>query len=196
MRFPHLKWLAVGTAIWALDEEMLTAMWESGCYRIYLPVESGDQEVLSKIVKKPLRLDKIPLLLKKMRSLGIEAYGFFVVGFPRETPEQVKRTLHYARKLNLDGHYIFYATPHPGTEMYEICKRHNYIIDELSYKDLYSRKIHIETPVLPAAKLRQIVRRHNIIMQWRMLWRHPLRESPRVAAKLWRDFKRKVLKAD
>lgn len=196
MRFPHLKWLAVGTAIWALDEEMLISMQESGCYRIYLPVESGDQEVLSKIVKKPLRLDKIPSLLEKMRSLRMEVEGFFVVGFPGETPEQVKRTLRYARKLNLDGHYIFYATPHPGTEMHEICKRHNYIIDELSYKDLYSRQIHIETPILPADLLRSIVRRHNIIIQWRMFWRHPIRETPRVFAKLLRDFKQKVLRKD
>ncbi len=196
MRFPHLKWLAVGIALWALDEEMLISMRESGCYRIFLPIESGDQEVLTKIIKKPLRLDKVPFLVKKMRSLGIGVEGFFVVGFPGETPEQVKRTLQYIRRLNLDAYYIFYATPYPGTELYDICKKHNYIIDNFSYKDLESRRIHIETPLLPAEKLRRIVRRHNIIMQWMMFWRHPIRETPRVFSKLLRDFKQKALRID
>lgn len=196
MRFPYLKWLAVGTALWALDEEMLISMRQSGCYRIYLPVESGDQEVLNKIVKKPLRLDKIPLLLKKMRTLGIEVHGFFVVGLPGETAEQVERTLRYTRKLNLDASYIFYATPHPGTEMYDICKKNNYIINELDYKSLDSRKIHIETPVLSAEKLRSLMRRHNIIQQWRMFCRHPIREIPRIIDKLRRDLKQKVLKEE
>lgn len=189
-RFPRLKWLSLGVALWALDEEMITRMSESGCYRIYLPVESGDQEVLTRIVKKPLRLDKIPFLLKKMKSLGMEVHGFFVVGFPGETPEQVRQTLRYARKLNLDHHYVYYATPYPGTDMYAICKRNGSIIEEEGYKNLDPRKIHIETPTLPTAMLRSIVRRHNIINQWTLFRRHPIREFPVIVSKLWRDIKR------
>lgn len=183
-RFPRLKWLAIGSAIWTLDEEILAGMAASGCYRIYLPVESGDQEVLARIVKKPLPLDRIPRLVKRIKSLGMEACGFFIVGFPGETPEQARRTLRYARQLNLDDHYVYYATPYPGTEMYDICKRNGYLDGETGYKDLYPRKIHIATPALPAATLRRLVRRHNIICQWKAFWRHPLKEFPRVVAKL------------
>lgn len=189
-RFPRLKWLSAGTAIWALDEEMLASMAESGCYRIYLPVESGDQEVLTGIVRKPLKLDRIPSLVKIIRSLGMEVHGFFIVGFPGETPEQARRTLRYARKLNLDAHYVYYATPYPGTEMHAICKRNGFIIEEAGYKNLDPRKIHIETPVLPATVLRRLVRRHNIICQWTQFRRHPLREFPVIVSKLWRDLRR------
>jgi magnesium-protoporphyrin IX monomethyl ester (oxidative) cyclase len=188
-RFPRLKWLSLGVALWALDEEMITSMAESGCYRIYLPVESGDQDVLTRIVKKPLLLSKIPPLLEKMRSLGMEVHGFFVIGFPGETPEQVRQTLRYARELNLDHHYIYYATPYPGTEMYETCKQGGFIIEKSGYKSLYPRQIHIETPALPAAILRRIVRRHNIINQWTLFQQHPIMEFPVIVSKLWRDFK-------
>jgi len=191
-RFPRLKWLSLGVALWALDEETITSMAESGCYRIYLPVESGSQDVLTRIVRKPLLLSKIPPLLKKMKILGMEVHGFFVVGFPGETPDQARQTLRYARKLNLDHHYVYYATPYPGTDMYDICKRNGYIIEEEGYKNLDPRKIHIETPVLPAAVLRRIVRRLNIICQWTLFRRHPIREFPVVVSKLWRDFKRNL----
>jgi anaerobic magnesium-protoporphyrin IX monomethyl ester cyclase len=194
-RFPGLTWLATGTAIWALDEEMLTRMQESGCYRIYLPIESGDQEVLSAIVRKPLRLDRVPALVRKIKSIGMEAHGFFIVGLPGETPEQVKRTLRYARELRLDACYIYYATPYPGTDMYEICKQHNYIVDE-DYKSLEPRRIHISTPLLPANTLRRIVRMHNIVCQWEMLLQHPMRESYNIFQKAWRDLKRLILGND
>jgi len=188
-KFPGLKWLSAGTALWALDEEMLEAMAASGCYRIYLPVESGDQEVLSRLVKKPLKLDRVPALVRKIKSLGIEAHGFFIVGFPGETPAQVRRTLRYIRKLDLDHHYLYYATPYPGTEMYETCRQKGYLGQKEGYKGLFPREIHIETEVLPAGLLRRMVRRHNMICQWTAFRRHPFREFPRILSKAWRDLK-------
>lgn len=191
-KFPGLKWLSAGTALWALDNEILEAMAASGCYRIYLPVESGDQEVLDKIVRKPLKLDRVPALVRKIKSLGIETHGFFIVGFPGEAPGQVSRTLSYIRKLDLDHHYLYYATPYPGTEMFETCRQKGYLDQNDGYKSLFPRKIHIETEMMPAGLLRRMVRRHNIICQWTAFRRHPFMEFPRIISKLRRDLLRQL----
>jgi anaerobic magnesium-protoporphyrin IX monomethyl ester cyclase len=111
-----------GIALWRLDEKLLKLMKASGCYELTLAVESGDQEVLSKIIKKPLNLDRLESLTENIRKLKIRTQSYFIVGFPGERKEQIHRTFSFARKLKLNSAAFFIANPLPGTKLYEICK--------------------------------------------------------------------------
>ena len=112
-----------GIALWTLDEELLRLMKRSGCYEFTLGIESGDQEILKKIIKKPLNLKKVKSLVKTMKQLKIQTGAFFVLGLPGETKAQMHNIINFAKKLRLQFAEFFVATPHPGTELYEICKK-------------------------------------------------------------------------
>ncbi|MCG2711197.1 MAG: B12-binding domain-containing radical SAM protein, partial [Candidatus Omnitrophica bacterium] len=71
-----------GIAVWTLDDEILRLMKNSGCYELTVAFESGDQEVLNNIIKKPLNLEKAQKLVLKMKQIGIQVHSFFISGFP------------------------------------------------------------------------------------------------------------------
>lgn len=126
-----LSWtVPSGLAIYSLDDELLEKMAESGCYSISLAIESGDQKVLDTLMHKPIRLEKAKPLVDKARSLGMKSKGFFILGFPGETKQTMRKTIAFAKTLKLDWSLFFMATPLVGTKMYQICKDKHYLKDE------------------------------------------------------------------
>ena len=127
----HLHWNTPnGIAIWTLDEEMLGLMKKSGCFGITLAIESGSQEVLTKLIKKPLKLDKVREVNRIAREKGISRAAYFIVGFPGETREQIQQTVKFSRELKLGGWALFIYNPLPGSELYLESIRRGYITEE------------------------------------------------------------------
>ena len=119
--YKGLTWKCVNVTAWLLDEEILRLMYKSGCNHITVSIESGNQEVLTNIVKKPINLEKIPEKLDLAKSIGFDIIANFVLGFPGETWEQIRGTIRYAQKLNVDIVNFHIATPLPKTELMDIC---------------------------------------------------------------------------
>jgi len=53
--------------------------------------------------------------------------GFFIYGMPEETEETMERTTQLALELDPDLANFMLATPYPGTEMYDLIRRHGNI---------------------------------------------------------------------
>lgn len=119
--YKGLTWKCVNVTAWLLDEEILKLMYKSGCTHITISIESGNQEVLTNIVKKPINLEKIPEKLDLAKSIGFDIIANFVLGFPGEIWEQLRDTIRYAQKLNVDIVNFHIATPLPKTELMDIC---------------------------------------------------------------------------
>ncbi len=136
-----LTWKCVNINVKHLDRDILELMKKSGCYQITISVESGNPYVLKNIIKKPLDLDKIPIIMNIAKELGFEICANFVIGFPGETWEQIRDTFRYAEKLNVDYVAFHIATPLPKTELMEICKKKGY----LQLDDTEGKKMHCYT---------------------------------------------------
>lgn len=183
-----LIWTAPsGIALWALDEEILEKAAESGCYKLFMAVESGDEYVLKHIIRKPLKLKNVLPLAKKIRSLGIEMESFFVVGMPGETKEQLKQTFRFARQLDADNTLYFYANPIPGSPLYEESIKHQYISKEFDYTKLRVSTANLNTPQMSAEELERMVARENLRMRVRYLLRHPVRAAARYSSYIRKD---------
>jgi magnesium-protoporphyrin IX monomethyl ester (oxidative) cyclase len=144
-----LTWMTPnGIALYAVDEKLIEKMKASGCYSVYLAFESGCQDVLSKIIHKPLNVEKARRLSRKFNEAGIETTGMFVIGFPGETLEQIEETVQFAKDVGCDYVSFSIATPYPGTEMYEICAREGYFVDGFNDDSLVFGfgKGHVRTP--------------------------------------------------
>jgi len=126
-----LSWnVPSGMAAYTLDDEILEKMAASGCYSVSLAIESGNQDVIKKLMNKPVNLKKIPGLVKKIREQGMDARGFFILGYPDETRENIRETVDFARSVELDWAYFFIASPLPHTKMWQTCIDKKYITAE------------------------------------------------------------------
>ena len=150
-----------GIAVWAMDEELLEGMKESGCYQLTFAIESGNQDVLDNIVKKPLKLHRVAPLVKKAQSLGIKVHGFFVCGLPGETIAQMHQTYDFAKAAGFDSASFFVATPLVGTELLEVCRREKYLKENTSYQEQLYKIGNINTPDFISTEVEQLVREFN-----------------------------------
>jgi radical SAM superfamily enzyme YgiQ (UPF0313 family) len=107
-----------GLRIDTLDEELLVTMKRAGCHAIGLGIESGNDDIL-KTIKKNLSTALIREKLHLINKVGIRTQGFFILGFPHESRNQILDTIRFAIELPLQSSVFSIMTPYPGSEVYE-----------------------------------------------------------------------------
>jgi len=139
-----------GVALWTLDPPLIDLMKKAGCYEMTLAFESGCQEVLRDIVKKPTNLKKAAEICAYIRGSGIRTDAFYIIGFPGETREQIRETFRFAERMKTDIAYFFVANPLPGTELYETACSRDMLRPDFNFENLaYSRSAYNEGVFAP-----------------------------------------------
>ena len=118
-----------------LNDDLMENMKKSGCVDLVVAAESGDQEVVTNIVKKKLDLNTIVSAAALGKKHGIPMGCFFVIGFPGETQTNINNTLDFAVKLYTRYNcqpIVNLATPLPGTELSQIVQDCGYLAREMS----------------------------------------------------------------
>ena len=134
----NIIWTAKnGLIACSLTREMVEVFYKSGCRYIQIGVESGNKEIL-KWIRKPLNLKRLRKVREMFREFpDIYLAGYFMLGFPQETKEQMLDTYKLALELELDWCAITMAQPLPSSRMYETFVVEGIIDeDEIKYEDL------------------------------------------------------------
>ena len=97
-----LPWSAMCRAD-TIKRETWGLMRESGCFGVKLGVESGNQDVVDKIVNKHLDLALVREIVHELKRIGMTVHGTFTYGLPGETREQMRQTSEFARSLPFDS---------------------------------------------------------------------------------------------
>lgn len=162
-----------GIAVFTLNEKIIRKIKESGCDRLNLALESGNQYVLDNIIRKPLKLKKVIPLIEFARSIGMNVNVFFVVGMPEETIEQIRYTFRFARKMKFYHPHISILTPYPGTEVYEICKEKRYLVEDFNLDNLMITRYNIETLDWTIEELDNVIKSETRILRIHYYLRRP-----------------------
>ena len=86
----------------SVAQHLFPAMAKAHCRTLMFGVESGSQKVLDRL-KKEQTLEEVQSSVTRAKAAGIEiVHGFFVVGSPDETVEDIRSTFAFAAKLRLD----------------------------------------------------------------------------------------------
>ena len=97
-----------------LDLETLRTMKDTGAYSFNVGIESGSQRILD-LMKKNLTLEFIEEKVNLIVAAGLEPCGFFIIGFPGETLEDIEATIRFAKRLKLKRAHFSNFLPLPGT---------------------------------------------------------------------------------
>lgn len=122
-----------------IDREMLEALKEAGCYRIFYGIESGNPRVLEKL-NKMTDIKKIEDIVRLTDKIGISTFGYFLVGSPGDTHATIRETIDFAKRLPLDFAIFNALTPFPQTPLY-----HQYYLP-LVADDFWADYIRRDTP--------------------------------------------------
>ncbi len=111
-----------GIAINRLDKDVIKAMVEGGLIRISIAIESGSQKI-RELMMKGLKQHKIYEAANELAKYPhVFVKAFFIVGMPEETEETLEETRDMIKTLPIDKFSINYATPFPGTALFNQCK--------------------------------------------------------------------------
>ncbi len=97
-------------------------------------------------MRKKVDLAKAKQLIKYARSIGVNTKTFWILGYPGESKETMKRTINVAYEMGADWSLFFPATPLPGTDMLRRCQDNGWLADpNLDYRR-YFFTANIRTP--------------------------------------------------
>ncbi|MEB3807068.1 MAG: B12-binding domain-containing radical SAM protein [Desulfurococcales archaeon] len=119
---------ACGARVDHLSREFMKYLHENNCVTIYVGVESAKQETIDKIGKR-ITIDQVKRVFQWKKEIGAFVVGSFILGFPWETIDDMKRTVDFAVKLDPDYAQFTALTPYPGTPLFNYAKEHGLIED-------------------------------------------------------------------
>ena len=115
---PGILWrVPGGICVSSIDDEVCYLLAQSGCYEIWMGIESGSQRILD-AMHKGTTLEKIRKAVTSAKRYKINVGGFFILGYPGETDADRRQTLSFALSLPLDYAKFTIFIPQPGTEMF------------------------------------------------------------------------------
>ncbi len=118
--------------------ELLRLMKKSGCYRLSIGVESGNDYIRNTILRKQLKREKIIEAFRTCHESGIEPHSFIMVGSPGESMKSVMDTVLLLDEIKPTTTQVTITTPLPGTDLYSHCEENNIIrADAWSDYDYY-----------------------------------------------------------
>lgn len=147
-----VPWVTVhGMKVNHTDLELFQLMKAAGCKRVGFGVESGDDYILKKVIKKSQTVDMVREAFKNAKAAGLQTMGFFIFGNPEENAETMDKTIELALELDPDLANFMIAAPFPGTRMYETIEKHGNIFSH-DWKDfaIHEQKARYEMGDLTA----------------------------------------------
>ena len=122
-----LKWECL-SRVDTFNVDIASAMISAGCRRVFFGIESGDDGILREM-RKQISVSDVRRGVGVAVKAGLEAAGFFIVGYPGEDDSTILKTVKFATELPLD--YVSFSLPYPipGTGLY------NRVKDRMSEKD-------------------------------------------------------------
>lgn len=108
----------INTRVDLIRENEIVLLKQAGLVQVDLGIESGSQRSLDTLRKK-ITAGQIKESVKILKKHAIKVSGFFMIGIPGETEEDILLTLSLAKSLELDRGSVSIYTPLPGSELYE-----------------------------------------------------------------------------
>ncbi len=153
---------------------MLPLLSKANCKFLAFGVESGSQKILNRLVKDQT-LEEVKFAIDEAKRQRIEkVHGFFVVGCPDETEEEILDSFRFASKLQLDSFGFNRLCVYRGTPLWDEYLQRGLIDDERDW-DKWFRCSEVDPTVLPADIVHKTRKKGYILLFKHLIIHHPIR---------------------
>ena len=129
-------------------QHLFPEMAKANCRTIMFGLESGSQKVLDRLNKEQT-LEEVETAVTNAKQAGIEiVHGFFVVGSPDETVEDIRSTFDFASRLRLDTFGFNRLCVYRGTPLWQEYVKRGLVNDQADWYK-YFKCSEIDPTCLP-----------------------------------------------
>ncbi|MGH9667886.1 MAG: hopanoid biosynthesis associated radical SAM protein HpnJ, partial [Bryobacteraceae bacterium] len=113
-----------------------------------------------KNIKKGATIDMAQRFTANCKKLGLVIHGDFIVGLPGETRETLRKTIDFAKRLDVETIQVSLGHAYPGTEFYDYAKKNALVmIDGMADETGHQLPNVIYPGILDEAELMEWVER-------------------------------------
>ncbi len=145
-----MKW-QINTRIDNIEEEQLSKMVKAGLEQIDLGIESGSPASLITL-NKNITVDQIEPAIKIAKK-HVKVSGFFMIGIPGETEDDIEMTFTLAKRLDLDKASWSIFTPLPGSLLFDNLKSQGRLPANIDWSQTHFIDSNISYSQVPHEKL-------------------------------------------
>ncbi|UCG70791.1 MAG: radical SAM protein, partial [Thermoplasmata archaeon] len=114
---PGLLWSCTGR-VNLVNDDLVEAMRSAGCVSISYGFESGSPRML-KSMKKMATVKQMENAVRINRKFGMMVPISFIIGMPGEDDVSCRETVEFCVRNHLPLRSIMFATPYPGTKLFD-----------------------------------------------------------------------------
>lgn len=146
-----------GTRADFINEKALEIFKESGCYEVFLGVESASQESLDWL-NKGISLKQIEEAFSICRKNKLCINATFMIGLPQDNTESIEKTIALAKRLNPDYATFYAFTPLAGTQAFDFYNA-NQLLGRKDWDAVDFQQVGIKTRYLSSRQIECLINR-------------------------------------
>ena len=142
------------------DDELMKLMTNAGFTRVFIGIETPDEQCLTECSKQQNRNRDMLADVKRIQRAGMQVQGGFIVGFDHDGPSIFKRQIDFIQQSGIVTAMVGMLQAPPGTRLFERMKKLGRIKG-----DATGDNVDGTTNIVPAMGLDTLVEGYQSILQ-------------------------------
>jgi len=119
-----------------VDEELCRLLRKMGVTKVWMGMESASETTLRYLKGETISVNDHLRTIKILRKYKIELSVSFIIGSPKETKEEILKTLDFIKENRLPEFTIYLLTPLPGTPVWQYAEERKLVSENMDWSIL------------------------------------------------------------
>ena len=152
------------------DKNIVKALKDAGCFQVHFGIESGNDYLRYKILKRPMSKEKMIEALDDCHRENITTLTYNMVGLPFEDKSKFLETVKLNARLAAKRCILSIFFPYPNTTLYNITKENNFLAKRADF--LHEK--YLDQPQFPHQQVLFCHRTFTFVVRlYRFIWGLP-----------------------
>jgi len=117
----HLPFL-IYARVNSVTEKKVRILKDMGCKTFAMGIESGNESIRARVMYRHVSNDAIIETFRLVKSVGIRASAYNIIGLPCETRKEIFDTIELNRMVKPDSFSVTYLEPYKGVPIRKMCE--------------------------------------------------------------------------
>lgn len=133
-----------------VQEDVIWALKEAGCYLIHFGLESGNEEIRRRVINRQMSNEQIIRAHEICRAAGIATLTYNMVGLPHEDKAKFLDTIKLNARVRPNRIVLSVFYPYPHTDLHDLSAREHLLAPVFDYES----ESYLAQPQFPMEQVR------------------------------------------